>query len=121
MPDPTTIILYVRNALTSAQFYTELLGRQPVEAHPNFAMLELTPGMMIGLWSRHDVAPAAINPSGSCELAITVADHDAVLAMHRAWSQRGLPILQAPTQLDFGFTFTAADPDGHRLRVMALV
>jgi hypothetical protein len=26
-------------------------------------------------------------------------------------------ILQPPTEMDFGRTFTAADPDGHRLRV----
>ena len=29
----------------------------------------------------------------------------------------GLRIIQEPTKMDFGFTFTAADPDGHRLRV----
>ena len=33
------------------------------------------------------------------------------------WKQRGLPILQEPVQMDFGHTFVAADPDGHRLRV----
>ena len=27
------------------------------------------------------------------------------------------PILRAPTQLDFGYTFTSADPDGHRVRI----
>jgi hypothetical protein len=28
-------------------------------------------------------------------------------------------ILQPPTAMDFGYTFLAADPDGHRLRVFA--
>ena len=32
-------------------------------------------------------------------------------------SAGGLTILQAPMQMDFGTTFVATDPDGHRLRV----
>lgn len=42
-----------------------------------------------------------------------------VRALHAAWCARGLSILQAPVAMDFGLTFTAADPDGHRLRVFA--
>jgi len=30
-----------------------------------------------------------------------------------------LPIAQPLTQMDFGYTFVALDPDGHRLRVFA--
>jgi hypothetical protein len=33
------------------------------------------------------------------------------------WKKRGLNILQEPVQMDFGTTFVATDPDGHRLRV----
>ena len=120
MPDPTTIILYVLDVPASARFYADLLGRQPVEAHANFAMLILTPGVMLGLWARHDVAPAAISLPGCAELAIAVADRETVLTLHQDWSRRGITIIQAPVPMDFGFTFTAADPDGHRLRVMAL-
>jgi predicted enzyme related to lactoylglutathione lyase len=39
--------------------------------------------------------------------------------MHAEWKRRGLTIVQAPTRLDFGTTFVAVDPDGHRLRVFA--
>jgi predicted enzyme related to lactoylglutathione lyase len=42
------------------------------------------------------------------------ADVDAV---HADWAARGLAIAQPPTELDFGRTFVALDPDGHRLRV----
>jgi len=28
-----------------------------------------------------------------------------------------LDIIQEPVQMDFGYTFVATDPDGHRLRV----
>jgi predicted enzyme related to lactoylglutathione lyase len=41
----------------------------------------------------------------------------AVDAAHADWCNRGIAILQEPTDLDFGRTFTARDPDGHRLRV----
>ena len=40
-------------------------------------------------------------------------------AQHVDWRKRGLPIAQAPTTMDFGRTFVALDPDGHRLRVFA--
>ncbi|HVW91717.1 MAG TPA: drug:proton antiporter, partial [Devosia sp.] len=36
------------------------------------------------------------------------------------WKGLDLVMLQEPTEMDFGFTFTAADPDGHRLRVFAM-
>ncbi|MBA3937984.1 MAG: VOC family protein [Planctomycetes bacterium] len=120
MPDIATVILYVREPLASARFYAGLLGREPVEASANFAMLPMAPGVMLGLWARHDVAPAANVPAGSGELAFVVADRDAVLATHRSWQARGIPIIQEPVMMDFGFTCTGTDPDGTRLRVMAL-
>lgn len=46
-----------------------------------------------------------------------VPDVEAVDAVWANWRQRGIAILQEPTDLDFGRTFTARDPDGHRLRV----
>jgi len=48
-----------------------------------------------------------------------VTDAAQVDALHADWRERGLAILQDPQMLDFGYTFTAADPDGHRLRVFA--
>jgi predicted enzyme related to lactoylglutathione lyase len=94
---------------------------QPIiESCQNFAMLPMAPGVMLGLWAHTDVAPAITAPGFGGELAIAVADHDAVQAAYRAWTKRGLWIIQEPTEMDFGFTFTATDLDGHRVRVMAL-
>ena len=71
----------------------------------------------MGLWSRHAVEPAAAAAAGGgSELAFTAEDVDAV---HADWAARGLPIAQEPTDMDFGRTFVALDPDGHRLRVFA--
>ena len=116
--DPNFILLYVRHVGESAAFYQRLLGRAPVEASPTFAMFALASGVMLGLWGREGVQPAATSPGGS-ELAFAVADDAQVLERHHAWTGLGLPVLQAPTRMDFGFTFVAADPDGHRLRVFA--
>ena len=119
MTDPNFILLYVDNPTASAAFYSELLGHPPVEASPTFVMFALSSGVMLGLWSRHTVEPAAAARGGGSELAFTVANADAVHAMHKDWSQRGLTIAQKPTDMDFGHTFVALDPDGHRLRVFA--
>jgi len=119
MTDPNFIILYVASPERSAAFYTELLGRPPVEAAPTFAMFALASGTMLGLWARDKVEPAATAASGSGELAIAVEGEPAVRQLFDDWTARGLPILQAPVAMDFGFTFVAADPDGHRLRVFA--
>lgn len=119
MTDPNFIILYVASPERSAAFYTELLGRPPVEAAPTFAMFALASGTMLGLWARDKVEPAATATTGSGELAIAVEGEPAVRQLFDDWTARGLPILQAPVAMDFGFTFVAADPDGHRLRVFA--
>lgn len=36
------------------------------------------------------------------------------------WTGNGLVIAQQPTRMEFGYTFVALDPDGHRLRVYKL-
>lgn len=110
------VILYVDSPAASAAFYARLLGQEPVEASPTFAMFAMPSGVGLGLWSRHAVEPAAAAAGGGTEVAFTAADVDAV---HADWAARGLAIAQPPTELDFGRTFVALDPDGHRLRVFA--
>lgn len=119
MPSPSFILLFVDSPAASARFYAELLGRQPVEHSPSFAMFALESGLMLGLWSRHTAEPAPTAAAGGGELGFPVASNAAVDALHADWSARGLPILQPPTEMDFGRTFLATDPDGHRLRVFA--
>lgn len=113
--------LYVRDPAVSIRFFVDLLGVPALEEHPNFAMLPMAPGVMLGLWKLDDVTPP-VSPNGDArsELAITVQDREAVLALHQDWIRRGISVIQAPILCDFGFTFTASDPDGHRIRVMAL-
>jgi predicted enzyme related to lactoylglutathione lyase len=104
MSNPNFFILYVDQPLASAKFYEGLLGKAPVEAGPTFAMFALDSVVMLGLWSKHTVA---------------VPDKETVASMHAAWVDRSLVIAQQPVDMDFGYTFVALDPDGHRLRVFA--
>lgn len=116
-PAPHFVILYVDHPGRSADFYAGLLGSRPIESSPNFAMFALSGNLMLGLWAKHAVQPAHAGAAGATELGFPVESDEAVLEKHQAWAARGLPILQTPVQMDFAFTFVAADPDGHRLRV----
>jgi len=118
-PTPTMIILYVDVPPASAAFYEKLFGIAPVELSATFAMFILPQGLVFGLWSRHTVEPAAAGTGGmggGGELAIRLDTADAVDALHAQWQALGLTMLQAPVELDFGRTFVATDPDGHRIR-----
>ena len=132
MPDPNFLVLYVDNPAASTAFYRDLFGREPVEASPTFVLFALERGLMLGLWSRRTVVPAAVAGGGGAELAVAVADAD-VDATFADWTARGLTIAQRPTTMPPGLaatgrrsrnpgvgrTFVALDPDGHRLRVFA--
>jgi catechol 2,3-dioxygenase-like lactoylglutathione lyase family enzyme len=115
---PNFILAYVADAPKSAALYSKLLNAQPVESSPNWAMFAFSNGLALGLWSRNEVEPKATLPGGS-EIGFPVDSDQAVTETRDAWAGLGLKILQEPTRMDFGYTFTAADLDGHRLRVFA--
>lgn len=117
MSDPSIVILYVENPTVSASFYADLLGKTPVEASDSFAMFALECGMMLALWSRHTVMPAATGTGGG-ELMFPCRDVAALAALHADWAARGIAMLHPPVHAEFGDSFTAVDPDGHRLRVL---
>ena len=119
--DPNFVILYVKDATKSAAFYTDLLGRPPVQAAPTFALFPLESGLKFGVWSRDDVQPKTHGIGDLGEICLPVKAAADVDAVHSDWAKRGLPIAQQPTDMGFGRTFVALDPDGHRLRVFAPV
>lgn len=55
-------------------------------------------------------------PRNTCSTDIAPKTVD---TLHAEWTPQELTIAQAPVALDFGYTFVALDPDGHRLRVFA--
>src|SRR5580704_18138712 len=101
MPNPNFVLLYVDSPAVSATFYRNILAREPVELSPTFALFALDSGLMLGLWSRHTVEPAATGSSGAAEVAFTVDDTASVDATCADWTMRGLAILQTPVDMDF--------------------
>ncbi|MDP9525431.1 VOC family protein [Pseudomonas protegens] len=116
----TYFLLYVDSPAISAQFYSRLLDKPPVESSPTFALFILDSGIKLGLWSRHTVEPSPQATGGGGELGWALGSREAVDDLHRHWQDLGLTIAQPPTQMDFGYTLLALDPDGHRLRVLYL-
>lgn len=116
---PNFFILYVNDAIVSTRFYTELLGKPPIDTSPSFAMFALESGFTLAVWSRHTVEPAVTEMGSGVEVVFTAADDAKVDELHSDWQSRGLEITQAPVKTDFGYTFVGLDPDHHRLRVFA--
>jgi catechol 2,3-dioxygenase-like lactoylglutathione lyase family enzyme len=113
------ILLYVDSAAKSRDFYAALLDQQPVEDSENFVLFVLPNGVKLGLWGKCGVTPTA-NPPGGFELGFPVASPVEVDSVAEQWQTHNIAIIQPPEDTDFGRTFTALDPDGHRLRVLYL-
>jgi catechol 2,3-dioxygenase-like lactoylglutathione lyase family enzyme len=120
MTGTNAILLYVTSPEASARFYAKLLGRDPVDTSPTFVLFVLPSGLALGLWRKEGVRPAPAVSGGGCEIGFKVNCAAAVDATHAEWRAKGAAIELSPTDLDFGRSFVAADPDGHRLRVYAL-
>ena len=118
MSDVNFILIYVDDVAANEAFYTFILGRQPVESSPTFAMMPAAPGLMLGLWKREGVMPKA-TPAGGGEIAFSASGKAEVDALFAEWRRRGVAIAQEPTAMDFGYTFVGLDPNGQRLRVFA--
>ncbi|WP_131783494.1 VOC family protein [Legionella gresilensis] len=119
MLEPNALVMYVKNLHESNSFYQGLLGIQAEESSPTFKMFKLPNGLMLGLKDSNALQTMGIDSSGN-ELVFTVTDNAEVDALFLKWQQKEMAIIQAPTNLSFGYTFLAQDPDGNRLRVVSL-
>ena len=118
---PNMIIFYVTNPSESVNFYQKILGIEPLESSPTFAMFDLNNNVLLGLWAMHTVQPTPTITPGGFEIAFTLQTKKDVDDLFNTWIKQGLKIVQQPTNMDFGYTFVAADLDGHRLRVFTPV
>ena len=119
MTSPSYALLAVADPRQSIKIYNRLLGLEPVELSDTFALYVLPTGWKLGLWKKDGMEPAPHKPGGS-ELGFNLPGRGEVDRLLQEWTALGLDIVQSPTDLDFGYTFVAADSDGHRLRVFAL-
>ena len=113
------VLLHVADPLASVSFYSNLLGKPVVDSSPGFAMLPLSEAVLLGLWLASEADPSGAGKPGASEISFDVADVAALQKLHSEWIGKDLPILVEPVQMPFGHTFVAADPDGHRIRVVA--
>jgi len=119
MNQPDSLFLYVEETAKTANFFSAMFAAPVVEQSANFAMIALHGGLMLGLWAIHDVKSAPTASVGGLELGVTLgsdAEVDAALAEVR---RSGIPVVQGPVRLDFGYTFLVESPDGHLIRVFS--
>lgn len=124
MIDSLLVTLYARNVVLSADFYSALLDRKPVHQSENYAQFDLGMHARLGLWQQSDVVPRYDpSPDNEClcrnEIDFPVETREAVDALFMRWKTHGVPIVEAPTEHEFGYGFLVSDPDGHRLRVLS--
>lgn len=118
MTTPNQTILYVGDPTASAEFYAGLFGLKPAYASPEFVLFVLPDGHKFCMWTWKD--PEAVMTGPGMETAVSVADYDAVDATFAAWSKAGPRVVAQPETLAFGRSFVVADPDGNRIRVLAV-
>lgn len=116
-PNLGFVLLFVKEPLKSTQFYQKALGISPLEQSETFALFALSNGIMLGLWSYKTAQPEVTANPGASEIAFSYDNPDLLC---KEWKKQGILIAQEPTQMDFGRTFVALDPDGHRIRIYRL-
>ena len=116
---PNSVILYVSDVEAITTFYREILGHGPIKTYPGFSVFTLSDEMTLGLQAADEIDPAAEPYVGGTELSLSNVKHADVDRLHAQWKALGIPMVLEPTVLEFGYTFVATDPDGHRLRVCA--
>lgn len=119
MIEPNAIVLYVENLELSSKFYQELLGIEPDKASPTFNSFTLSNGMGLGLKAKYAAQPPA-DINGGSELAFTLETNKDVDELFATWQKNKIHIIQPLTDMAYGYTFLALDPDGNRLRVVSL-
>lgn len=116
---PNSIILYVDNVDISTEFYKSILGEGPIEAFPGFSVFSLKDGFILGLQTKHDIEPKPQLNFGGFELCLSDISKEDVDSIYSDLVTRNVPMALQPTNLEFGYTFVALDPDGHRIRLCA--
>ncbi|MGE0010335.1 MAG: VOC family protein [Candidatus Babeliales bacterium] len=111
------LTLFVKNPSVSAAFYSKFFNVQPIKQDPLGVMFKLDNGTILCLISRYTAQPMVHNEPGAAEICFAVENVD---ALFDEWGKQGVTIVQKVTDMDFARTFTAQDPDGHRIKLYQL-
>jgi catechol 2,3-dioxygenase-like lactoylglutathione lyase family enzyme len=118
MASPNLVIRYVDDAHVSANFYAKLFGVDAAFDGPVFASVPFRDDVRLAFWNRPVIHPAADRPGEDGEICLKADTPQMLDETFSEWKVAGITILQEPVDMPFGRTFTAADPDGHRIRVL---
>lgn len=110
------VLFYVESPEATAAALETVLGTPAVEVSATFVLVVVN-GVRLGLWRRDGVRPTPEGRGESSEIAMAVAAREEVEGHHAAWLAKGLPVLQEPEEMDFGYTATVALPGPLRVRV----
>ena len=114
-----SIVLYVENIKTSTEFYTHLFSCEAKALSPTFVSLNFKSGSLLELKQRAETLPPSDITGGGTELSMAASSKENLMQIHEQWKSLGVTFLQPPTELVFGTTFVALDPDKHRIRVFS--
>lgn len=117
--DANLVIFYVSSIERSAHWYAKLLNSEPIHSEPTYVMFLLKPGLRLGLWLNNTVEPQPTSVGGGAELALEVDNDQTIDALFIDHKKHDFTVIQPPTPMDFGYTFTLCDPDNHRVRFFA--
>jgi predicted enzyme related to lactoylglutathione lyase len=105
------VIFHVSNIEATLPFYTEKLGLTIASQAPTFVQFGGNGGAGLALSQEQPL------PGGGVEAWWFVADVD---ALHDSYAARGVAITSPLTDMPFGRTFSASDPDGNKLYLLQL-
>ena len=121
VPNPSFIILFVKDPLASGAFYSRVLGLKSIEESPTFVLFQMPNGIHLGLWSLTTAEPLVTSKAGSSEICFSEETIESVDALYAKWLDLGISMAQAPVAMNgMKRTFVALDPDGHRIRILCL-
>ena len=118
------LTLGVTDLAASRRFYVDGLGWTPALDAGEVVFLPLGPGLLLGLWSRDDLADDAGTARGPLppppvSLGHNVGSVAEVEAVVTAWRAAGGTVLREPAEQPWGgVSAYVADPDGFRWEVV---
>lgn len=112
-----SFVLYVENIEISKNFYANTFECEGEVLSPTFISFPIGDGVTIELKQLAQVSPPASVTGGGTELSLMVDNSKELHDLFKLWESKGVKFVQTPTELVFGITLVAIDPDGHRIRV----
>lgn len=114
-----SVVFYVEDIEASKSFYAKVFDAKSNVLSPTFVFIPLLSNLSLGLKQLDQTVPPANKSGGGTELSLIVENETELNQLYQEWKSKEVRFSQQPTELVFGKTFVAQDPDEHRIRVFA--